>query len=109
MLNLGKFAKTMDRSSNNCIREGKKNNFPVFSEVYDPKERTDKPIYRGQILHRADLDDEAGCFKNEEDIYDEKLKLEDCDAAEMISTDIFEKLHFRSAETLLLNGDRSTL
>ena len=31
MLNLSKLDKTMDRSSEDCIREGKKNNFPVFS------------------------------------------------------------------------------
>ena len=41
MLNLGKLANTMDRSSTDCIREGKNNNFPVFSEVPDPEERTD--------------------------------------------------------------------
>ena len=37
-------------------------------------------------------------------VYDEEEpELEDCDVAEMILTYIFEKLHFRSAETLLFN------
>ena len=55
VLNLGKLANTMDRASKDCIREGKKNIFPVFSEV--PEDRTGKPIYRGQTLHRTDVDD----------------------------------------------------
>ena len=71
MLNLGKLAYTMDRLSKDCIRERKKNNCPVFSEVPDPEERTRKPIYRGQTLHQTDVYDEAGCFEDEKDVYDE--------------------------------------
>ena len=37
MLNLGRLAKNMDRASKDCIREGKKNNSPVISEVPDHK------------------------------------------------------------------------
>ena len=41
---LGNLAKTIDRSSNDFIREGKKKNFPVFSEVPDAEERTRKRL-----------------------------------------------------------------
>ena len=50
-----------------------------------------------------------GCFEDKEDSYNREPELEDCDAAEIISTDIFGKLYFWSAETLLPNGGRSTL
>ena len=48
--------------------------------------------------------------RTKKDDYDEEEpKLEDCDAAEMILTYIFRKLHSRSTETLLFIEGRSTL
>ena len=111
MLNLGKLAKTMDISSKDCLREGKKKIslfFPKFL-ILKRELTSGKPIYHGQTLHQSDVDDEAGCFENNEDVYNKETELEDSDAVEIISTDIFGKLHFWSADTLLLNGDRSTL
>ena len=75
ILNLDKLAKTMDRSPKDCIWERKKNNFPVFSEVLDPEVRTGKPIYRGLAEHyikQMYIDEEAGCFEDEEDLCDEE-------------------------------------
>ena len=60
MISLGKLAKMLDRASRDCIREGKRNNFPVFAAVADPEEQSGKPIVHGQVLSWEAVDDEAG-------------------------------------------------
>ena len=53
-----------------------KRTIPCVSEVPDPEVRTGKPIYRGLAKHFIEqmyIDDEAGCFEDEEDVCDEEL------------------------------------
>ena len=110
MISLGKLAKTLDRASRDCIREGKRNNFPVFAAVADPEEQSGKPIVHGQVLSWEAVDDEAGCLEDEDDLaYEVEPGVDDCDDGETISTDKCGTLSFRSFETLTLNGGRSTL
>lgn len=107
-LNQGKLQKVMDQASKDCITEGKRYRFPVFMNVPDPEERTGRPIPL-HIPTNDDINEDDQDVEDEE--FDEDYLPVECnedDCEEMLSTKLYGKLNFRTAETLLLNGGRSS-
>ena len=102
MLNLAELARAMNQATNDCIAEGKNYHFPVFTAMIDPAVRFGKPTAQ------VNEEDDAGGEDNEIEASSENL-LEESDSSTMVTTKIFGKIEFKSAETLLLNGGRSYL
>ena len=111
MIDIGKLTKTMDQASKDCISEGKRNKFPVFLQVQDPEERTGKLLSKKlELLEQPDIEgeEEEQPTGTEEELPD-PIEFDEEDSSKMISTKLYGELNFRTAETLLLNGGKSTL
>ena len=105
MINLAELAKAMDQATTDCIAEGKGYNFPVFTAVIDPAVRFGKLI---TLVVKEEEEEEEGGEDNDIQVPSENL-LEESDSNTMITTKLFGTIDFRCAETLLLNGGRSSL
>ena len=105
-LELSKMIQTMNAATRDCIKEGKKREFGVFLKEEDPESRRGKKITE---LGDEDEDDD----EDEYDDYDEggeMLQFEDEEEGDnMVETKLYGKLHYQAAETLLLNGGRSSI
>ena len=51
-------AKCMDQASRDCIQEGKRHKFPVFTQEQEPEERTGRRIRRDSFEEDSDSEDE---------------------------------------------------
>ena len=113
MIDMGRLQKSMNQASKDCIAEGKRHQFPVFFNIPNPDDRTGKlisrPIQVTQVYDHSE-DDEDDEEEDEEEIYlDIPAEIDaDVESNTMISTKLYGTLNFWTAETLLLNGGRSS-
>ena len=107
MMNIGQLMTTMNKASEDCIKEGKQHKLPVFLQELDPQERTGRRVQNGINNEEDDSDDEA--VDNEEEIPPVEFEDDGDTDSKKISTKLYGPLNLRTAEVLLLNGGRSTL
>ena len=115
-LNLNDMVKNMNQATKDCISEGRKRKFSVFLKEEDPdvrigKERVPPCLYSPSLdalLEEDDAIDDDG-YQDEEDMEPLRLQFEDDEGPHILNTKLYGKMDFRSAETLLLNGGRSSI
>ena len=110
MIKLGILISKMNQASKDCIHEGKKRKFTVFNNEQDPDERT------GKLLRDLNVND---CEQEEEeeeesdadcgDEIPEPIIFDEGEENASVFTKKYGNLNFQTAETLLLNGGRSSI
>ena len=108
-LDLSKMIQTMNAATRDCIKEGKKRKFGVFLKEEDPERRRGKKINEPGDEDEDDDEDEYDDDDDDDDEGGEMLQFEDEDEGDMVETKLYGKLHYQAAETLLLNGGRSSI
>ena len=100
---------TMNKATRECIREGKERNLGVFVVEEDPDIRTGKKIALGS--YRTLLQDDESSGEEDSEVEEEPvhLEFEDDSGPASIETKNYGTINFRAAETLLLNGGRSSI
>ena len=107
-INLQNIHQSMEDATHDCIAEGKKMQFPVFLAEDNITERTGKRI-RPTIVPFADYDsddneedkpDEEPCAGEEGAVFEEVGD----NKKDFITTKLFGKVHYQTAENILLNG-----
>ena len=111
MIDMGTLQKSMNQASKECIAEGKRHQFPVFLNIPNPDDRTGKLISRSIQVTQVDDHSEDDEKEDDEEIYlDIPAEIDaDVESNTMISTKLYGTLNFRTAETLLFYGGRSSL
>ena len=91
-----------------CIEEGKRRKFEVFMKTLDPKHSRRTPLdNEAQSEEESSDDDSDNDSDNEE--YADPVAFDEEDNSHVVETKKYGKLHFRTAETLLLNGGKSSI
>ena len=108
-IKLETLVQTMNKATRECIREGKERHLGVFVVEEDPDIRTGKKIALGS--YRTLLQDDESSGEEDSEVEEEPvhLEFEDDSGPASIETKNYGTINFRAAETLLLNGGRSSI
>ena len=99
----------MNKATKDCIREGKKRKLGVFFlEEEDPDIRTGKKI---KVFYQTPLEEDESSDEEDPEVEEEPVNLDFDDENEpaSIKTKKYGTINFQTAETLLLNGGRSSI